>query len=591
MSDLVPAPFEQQFAHDIFKQRYSYNGTESWAELSRRVTNSVMGALFEAPNAQRHVSKLLDAQERVYFAHKHRQFIAGGRYLYASGRDLHQVNNCVLLNCPDSREGWASLSYRAEMALMTGAGIGSYFGDVRPGGTIIQRTGGVASGPVPKMMQVNETGRHTMQGGNRRSAIWAGLPWFHPDIFDFIKVKDWSDEVKALKAADWTFPAECDMTNISVCLDDAFFAAYEGDEGMAVHYLQDQAPEWMRAKGDQLADEYYAAPDGSYWSDWARKVYSTAVGHMLQHGEPGFSVDTGDKWAEKLRNACTEITSADDSDVCNLGSLVMPRFESPKQFEEAVRDSVLFLTAGSEYSDVPYEKVAEVRTRNRRLGLGLIGVHEFLMKRGVRYGTDDAFEVMEPYMDAYARALEFAWDWQDRLGYTRSKGATAIAPNGTIGIVAESTPSSDPMFSAAEMRQVKNAHHSGRDTYTSHVVVDPVAARLVSEGVSSDLIEDAYSLALMPERRLAQQEFMQRYVDHAISSTVNLPYTMSGQEASDMGNTLLNYLPGLRGITMYPDGARAGQPRTPVPLDWALEHQGVVLETDDATCNGGVCGV
>jgi ribonucleoside-diphosphate reductase alpha chain len=118
-----------------------------------------------------------------------------------------------------------------------------------------------------------------------------------------------------------------------------------------------------------------------------------------------------------------------------------------------------------------------------------------------------------------------------------------------------------------------------------------VAARLVKEGVDPDLIEDAYSLSLMPERRLAQQAYMQRYVDHAISSTVNLPYTMSGQEATDMGRTLMNFLPALRGITMYPDGARAGQPRTPVPLDWALERQGVTLETDDATCVGGVCGV
>jgi ribonucleoside-diphosphate reductase alpha chain len=84
---------------------------------------------------------------------------------------------------------------------------------------------------------------------------------------------------------------------------------------------------------------------------------------MLQHGEPGFSVDTGDKWREKLRNACTEITSADDSDVCNLGSLVLSRFESPQRFENAVRDSVLFLTAGSEYSDVPYAKVARFESR------------------------------------------------------------------------------------------------------------------------------------------------------------------------------------------------------------------------------------
>jgi len=589
--DSTTAPFEQDFAHDIFKQRYAFNDQENWTGLSHRVIAYPMGALFSAPGARSgkvQTTDILDSVDYLTGLHDRRQFIAGGRYLYAAGRDLHQVNNCVLLNCPDSREGWADMSYKAEMSLMTGAGIGGYYGECRPGGWAIKRTGGVASGPLPKIQQVNETGRHTMQGGNRRSAIWAGLPWYHPDIFDFIKVKDWSDDVKAMKTADWTFPAACDMTNISVCLDDAFFNFYNGSGELAFQTLTMEAPEWMKNEHGMVSPN---APDGYSWEAWAKRVYDTSVSHMTKHGEPGFSVDRGEKWAEKLRNACTEITSADDSDVCNLGSLVLPRFDSPKDFEEAVRHAVLFLTAGSEYSDVPYAKVRDVRTLNRRLGLGLIGVHEFLMKRGVKYGTDAAFEVLEPYMESYSRALEFAHEWQDRLGLSLSKGATAIAPNGTIGIVSESTPSADPMFSAAELRQVKNAHHSGRDTYTQHVVVDPVAARLVNEGVDTRLIEDAHTLSLQPERRIAQQAYMQRYVDHAISSTINLAGVMNDSEARDFGKTLMRHLPNLRGMTVYPDGARAGQPRTPVDLDWALQRQGVTLETDDATCSGGVCGV
>jgi ribonucleoside-diphosphate reductase alpha chain len=592
LSPSFTAPFEQDFAHNIFKQRYAFNEKEDWRNLSHRVVTHPMSALFSTPGARSgrvQTTEIIDSSDYLTELHVNRQFIAGGRYLYAAGRDLHQVNNCVLLNCPDTREGWASTSYQAEMSLMTGAGIGAYYGECRPGGHIIRRTGGVASGPLPKMQQVNETGRHTMQGGNRRSAIWAGLPWFHPDIFEFIKIKDWSDEVRALKEKDWTFPAPMDMTNISVCLDDAFFWFYEQGHLPNGHaFLREQAPEWMKDEHGNVPDR---APDGDVWAAWAHRVYKAAVSHMTKHGEPGFSVDTDEKWPEKLRNACTEITSADDSDVCNLGSLVLPRFESPQEFEEAVRHAVLFLTAGSEYSDVPYDKVREVREKNRRLGLGLIGVHEFLMKHGVKYGTDQAFEVMEPYMEAYGRALEFANEWQDRLGLSLSLGATAIAPNGTIGIVAESTPSSDPMFSAAELRQVKSAHHSGNDTYTQHVVVDPVAARLVAEGVDSSLIEDAHTLSLQPERRFAQQAFMQKYVDHAISSTTNLAHVMNDSEAQDFGRVLLDFLPDLRGMTVYPDGARAGQPRTPVDLDWALQRQGVTLETDDATCSGGVCGV
>lgn len=559
-------PFATPFAQNIYEARYKHPQDLNWCGTARRVTNSVMGAL----NGRLEWNIREDARNRIFHAIKTRSFIPGGRYLYAAGRDLHQVNNCLLMRPADTREGWSELCYHAAMALMTGAGIGAWYGDVRPAGSLIQRTGGLASGPLSLMMMINEQGRHIMQGGARRAAIWAGLPWWHPDIFDFITSKDWSDEVKALKEKDWTFPAPMDTTNISVTLDDFFFEAYNDD----YHYGNEPAP------------------DGGTWHDWAVRVYDTAVAHMLKHGEPGFTIDTGDKAGEVLRNACTEITSADDSDVCNLGSLVLPEFSSPHQFESAVRDAVLFLTAGSVYSHVPYDKVAEIRERNRRLGLGVIGLHEFLMKHGVRYGTDDAFELLEPYGEAYARALEFAWDWQDRAGLSRSVGATAVAPNGTIGILAGSTPSGDPMFSAAERRQVKIASVHGKDRYEEHVVVDPVAKRLVAEGVDPSIIEDAATLAMFPERRLAQQAFWQQYTDHAISSTVNLPYVMEGQEASDFGRTMMEYLPRLRGITVYPDGARAGQPRTPVDLEWALNNEGVREGVTEEICVGGsACGV
>lgn len=566
------APFEAPFAYNIYSGRYKHPSDVNWAGTSKRVAGSVMGAL--TPTARFPQSSIDAATERICALFTARQAMPGGRYLYAAGRDLHQVNNCILLRCPDNREGWAMTSYQAEMALMTGAGIGVWYGDVRPGGTPIKRTGGVASGPVPKMQQVNETGRHTMQGGNRRSAIWAGLPWWHADIFDFITVKDWTDEVKEMKARDWTFPAACDMTNISVTLDDDFFLCYGSYEFGA--HLATVRP----------------VPDGcESWHTWAHRVYDTAVEHMLRHGEPGFSVDTGDHAGEVLRNACTEITSADDSDVCNLGSLVMPRLHSPEQFGAALRDLVLFLTAGSVYSDVPYEKVAEVREGNRRLGAGLIGVHEFLMRAGTRYGSDDALEAIQPYMQEYGRALEYAHDVQEKLDLSLSLGASGVAPNGTIGIVAESTPSADPLFSAAETRQVKVAGHNG-DSFEQHIVVDPTAKRLVADGIDPSLIEDAASLSYFPERRLTMQAFIQKHTDHAISSTVNLPSVVtSPAEIEAHKKTLMKFLPDLRGVTYYPDGARAGQPRTPVDLQWALANEGVRLETEEATCSGGVCGI
>ena len=574
------APFDTEFAHSIYEMRYKHPSDGNWVGTSRRVAHSVMGALYAPARGNMSVDTVGDATARVASLFERRMAVPGGRYLYAAGRDLHQVNNCILLRCPDTREGWAETSYQAEMSLMTGAGIGAWYGDLRPAGSLIRRTGGLASGPLPKMSMVNDQGRYVMQGGARRSAIWAGLPWWHADIFDFITCKDYSDEVKALKEKDWTFPAPMDTTNISVTLDDDFFACFNGNAA--------EAPKWSDEENEYARSG--TAPDGGSWRAWARRVYREALSHMLRHGEPGFTVDVGDKAGEVLRNACTEITSADDSDVCNLGSLVLARFDDPQQFGAAVRDMTLFLTAGSLYSDVPYDKVKAVRDQNRRLGLGLIGVHEFLMKRGVRYGTPEAFEVLEPYMVEYKRALEHAHNWQNWLNISLSKGATAIAPNGTIGIIAESTPSADPMLCASEIREVKVANVHGTDRFDRHVVIDPTAARLRAQGVPVELIEDAYTIE--PERRIAQQAFLQDYVDHSISSTVNLsgPITSPDQVRS-MGSTLMEHLPRLRGITMYPDGARAGQPRKPVDLAWALRQIEFKYDVDENSCVGGVCSL
>lgn len=551
------APFEQSFAHGIYKQKYAHEG-EEWSDTSVRVTQHVMGALHDAPNGHK-VLWDSDSTERIYGLINDRRFIPGGRYLYATGREFHQTQNCLLLRAEDSREGWSDLQYKATMALMTGAGIGVYYGDVRPSNARIKKTGGVASGPVPLMKMVNETGRNVMQGGSRRSAIWAGLLWSHPDCESFIRAKDWPEWLREQKDKDFNTPAPLDMTNISVCLDDEFFEAY-GDSSHPLHAH-------------------------------ARKIYRKTVDKMVTTGEPGFSIDTGDAVNEKLRNACTEITSEDDSDICNLGSLVLPRFSTPEQFGAAVRDAVLFLTAGTLYSMVPYEKVGEIREKNRRLGLGLMGVHEFCLQHGTRYGTPESFEVLAPYAEEYARALEFAVDWQDKLGLSRSVAATAFAPNGTIGILAETTTSGEPILSAAYKRRVRNANPDA-DIVEYEYVVDPTAARLVEQGVDASIIEDAHSLSYDYERRFAMQEFLQRYTDHAISSTVNLPYQMTDpQEQSGFGDTLMKYLPNIRGVTCYPDGARAGQPITPVPLELALEKQGVRFEENEERCLGGACGV
>ncbi len=539
------------FASTIMKQKYSHvhaDGThETWEEIAKRVAENVMKAVGASKDLKKKIEKAIAEQK----------FMPGGRYLYASGRPLHQTQNCLLMRAEDSREGWADLLQKAAMALMTGAGIGVVYSDIRAEGKPIRRTGGTATGPLALAQMLNEAGRGIMQGGSRRSAIWAGLHWNHPDAQKLIRMKDWSPEVRALKLKDYNFPATMDGTNISIILDDDFFKAY-GDEKHKLHALA----------------------NGVYW---------TTVRQMLKTAEPGFSVDVGVNKGENLRNACTEVTSHDDSDICNLGSINMAKIESLEEMAEIVDLATAFLLAGTVYSDVPYAKVDQVRTKNRRLGLGLMGLHEWLLVHGKKYGPD---EELGKYMEVYAQSTEVAAKWADEWDLSHPIKTRAIAPTGTIGILAETSTGLEPIFCVAYKRRYLKG-----DVVHYQYVIDPTAQRLIEAGTNPDAIEDAYSLAEDVERRVAFQAWLQGYVDHSISSTINLPSWGSELNndncVQDFGNMLMKYLPKLRGVTVYPDGARGGQPLTPVKYTTAIKHVGEIFIEQADICDltkGGSCG-
>lgn len=543
-----------EFALDVMRHKYAHDkkdGTkETWKEITQRVAKHVMHAV-DAPKS------LVDEIQRRM---EYRQFMPGGRYLYASGRPYHQVQNCLMLRATDSREGWAELMHNASMALMTGAGIGIDYSDIRAEGKPVRKTGGFATGPLALQQMINEAGRGIMQGGSRRSAIWAGLNWRHPDVHKFIQIKNWIREVRDLKEKDFNFPATLDGTNISVQLDDTFFAAYK-DEKHGQHAL-------------------------------AHGVYWAVIERMLKTGEPGFSVDTGKNVKETLRNACTEVSSADDSDICNLGSINLARISSLEEFKEVLNVSVAFLLAGTVYSDVPYAKVDMIRTKNRRLGLGLMGVHEWLLLRGKPYAPD---EELQTYLEAYATSTEIAAKYASEWELSTPIKTRAIAPTGTIGIVAETTTGIEPIFCSAYKRRYLKGN-----VWNWAYVLDPTAKRLVEHGIDPDKIEDAYTLSSSfenVERRLTFQAWMQQYVDHGISSTINLSAwgseSNNAARSQEFGQRLMKYLPKLRGITCYPDGARGGQPITAVSYRTAMKHVGEVFVEAADVCDitrGGSCG-
>ena len=780
------------------------------------------------------------------------------------------VGNCLLMRAHDSREGWSEIMAKASKALMTGAGVGVVYSDIRHENAKIRKTGGLASGPIPLMQMVNECGRGVMQGGSRRSAVWAGLKWSHPDVHKFIRIKNWPPEVVELKSRDFSFPATLDHTNISVGLDDDFFDAYSDDEhkqhalahsvywAVIEQMLRTGEPAFTVDCGKDSGEELRNAPlSASTWvltSDGYRQIGSlvgkeavlwtgkqwapNCVFHKTKAGvetvvvkatggrkiiadpeheffveryqgqgkkyrklaglvkvpagelEPGDILHTslpqtsypemqwqytrgfifGDgsvngnrsevtlccdekkallpylsdgyvssitendsrgytrvyyknaghskeypqlstphiaSWLAGLFDAdgsyddkhnyvrlsqplgilvkvrrdlerigirssiardgksgytgkqcyllnilasdiklfalrvptkrlkiqgfrpyreshirvvsvsegpvedvfccdvhvdehsftaegvivsnCCEVTSRDTDDICNLGSLNLARIDDLEELKHLVDIGTSFLLAGSVYTDVPYTDVDKVLSKNRRLGLGLMGIHEWLLKRGKRYGPD---EELGMWLRAYEKSGKRANKWADEWGLKRPKKTRAIAPTGTVSIVAETTGGIEPVFCSAYKRRYLKG-----DRHFAQYVIDPCAKRLIQQGIDPDAIEDAYTLAENVERRVAFQAWVQQFVDHAISSTINLPAWGSEFNNQDtvreFGSMLIRYLPQLRGITTYPDGSRGGQPLTPVPYKEAAEQEGIeIVEEQQNVCSlrGGSCG-
>ena len=537
--------FRTELGLNIFKNKYAQNQYETWADRAHIVVDAVAGTNGGTETA------LLTKEERDQLVEYLVDFkwLPGGRYLWYAGRKARFYNNCYLLKAEeDSREEWADLWKRAGSCLMTGGGIGIDVSAFRPKGRTLSKTGGVSSGPIPFLLATNEIGRNVMQGGSRRSAMYGSMNWQHEDAQDFLKIKNWTPEQKSAKEADFNAPAPLDMMNVSLNYDDA----------------------WLKDKNNP--------------------VFIENVKQAMMTGEPGFSFNFGDKQNETLRNACCEVVSEDDSDVCNLSSVNMSRIESIDEFKDVVHLVTKFLVCGLERAELPYQKVYDVREKNSRLGLGLMGMHEWLLKRGHKYEVTDE---LKQWLKVYRNESDnTSRDFCNKLYRVIPKGVRAIAPTGTISILAGTTSGIEPVYSVA----FKRRYLTDGTRWKHEFVVDGTAQILIEMGIKPNKIESAVDLAQDPERRIKFQHDVQAYVDQAISSTINLPAWDTEHNNADLiaryVGWIQRYASGLRGLTVYPDGARGGQPITSVPYEEAINKRGVVYEDNsEEQCLSGVCGI
>ena len=550
--------FRSKFSEDIFKHKYAHHGCETWSSLASVLVDDVCSPYLKEDEKEQLKEYITDLK-----------FIPGGRYLYYAGRPNKFFNNCYLLRAEeDTREDWANLSWKAESCLMTGGGIGVDYSIYREEGRVLAGTGGLSSGPIPKMLMINEIGRRVMQGGSRRSAIYASLNWKHADVEKFLTSKNWYDmpvgntgfTIGQIKEQDFNFIAPLDMTNISVNYD----------------------TEWLI----------------NYWETGdVGNTFKQNVRQALQTAEPGFSFNFFDKENETLRNACTEVTSEDDSDVCNLGSINLGRVDNLQEFKDIVTLATKFLMCGTFKAKLPYEKVYDVRIKNRRLGLGLMGMHEWLIKRSYKY---EVTPELHKWLGVYKGVSdEVSKKTASEFDCSTPVANRAIAPTGSIGILAGTSTGVEPIFAVSYKRR----YLKGGTRWHYQYVVDSAAQELIDlYGANPDKIESALDLAEDYQRRIKFQADVQDYVDMSISSTINLPSwgsKLNNEDTVDsFTDVLASYAHRLRGFTVYPDGCRGGQPLTSVPYAEAVDKLGEEFEEGlethdicDITGHGGSCGV
>ena len=319
-------------------------------------------------------------------------------------------------------------------------------------------------------------------------------------------------------------------------------------------------------------------------------TFVSNVYHAVSAGEPGFSFNFGKFEDETARNACAEFISDRDSDVCNLGSINFSRISSREELRDVVSVASKFLVCGSLRSELPTEKCRTVREESRKIGLGIMGLHEWLIQRNSRYEvTPELHQWLEVWKDESELSANAH---ADRFFIGRPQRYRAIAPAGTIGIIAGTTSGCEPVFASAYKRRYLENGSSWKYEY----VIEPVAERMKEEyGIHPDDIEDSFILAADPERRIKFQYDLQKYVDMGISSTLNIPEwgseTNNPDTVSTMAALVAKYAHGLRGLTFYPQNSRGGQPLTKVPYEEAKAQTGVVYTENEETCPGGVCGI
>ncbi len=495
-------------------------------------------------------------------------FLPNSPTLMNAGGPLGQLSACFVLPVNDSMEEVFDAIKQAALIHKSGGGTGFSFSRLRPAGSPVNTTGGIASGPISFMKVFNMATEAVKQGGTRRGANMGILRVDHPDIMEFIDCKSVNTEINNF--------------NISVGVTEAFMQAVEKNE---MYDLIDP-------KTNEIVSQLAAA-----------KVFDKIVENAWKNGEPGII------FLDRLNrdNAVPsqgEIESTNPCgeqpllpyESCNLGSVnLVNMLKKTKQgyavdypyLKQVIEDAVHFLDNVIEVNKYPLPQIEETTKLTRKIGLGVMGFADMLLLLNIPYNSDEAVELAQKLMDFITKTGHeashelaktrgtfplFKVSVFDQKYPLRNATVTTIAPTGTLSIIAGCSSGVEPIFAYVFVRNIMDN--------TEMVEVNPILQKMLqdrelyneelmkkiaSQGTLAHIeeipqdIKDVFvcSHDINPIYHVRMQAAFQKYTDNAVSKTVNFPKSATQEDVKEV--FILAYQLDCKGVTIYRDGSREGQ--------------------------------
>ncbi|HWP48456.1 MAG TPA: adenosylcobalamin-dependent ribonucleoside-diphosphate reductase [Candidatus Limnocylindrales bacterium] len=498
------------------------------------------------------------------------EFIPNSPTLMNAGVPLGQLSACFVLPVEDTMEGIFEAIKQMALVQRTGGGTGFSFSKLRPKGDVVASTGGEASGPVSFMKIFDCVTEYIKQGGKRRGANMGVLRVDHPDILELITAK-----------LDGT---SLQNFNISIGVTDAFLKA---------------------VRQDQRYDLIHPGTGKPVGQLRAKQVFDTIVEAAWRVGDPGLLfLDTINRanptphlGSIEATNPCGEIPLL-PYESCNLGSINLARMvrEYNDHVEvdwvkllDTVRKAIRFLDDVIEVNKYPVPEIERMTRGNRKIGLGIMGFAELLIRLNISYDSEEAVGLAERIMHAIAsEALKVAQELAEERGVfpnwkgsiyetrgikVRNATCTAIAPTGTLSILANTSASIEPLFALAYQRKHVLGDQTLREINPIFLEylqryglnVEEIVEKILEKGRLKDIekvpegLKRLFTTALEipPERHLQIQAAFQRHVDNSVSKTINLPQDATPQDVARAYWRAWEL--GLKGITIYRYGSKSTQ--------------------------------